>query len=73
MGESVPRVFHSTAFRVTPRSASVRTTVPAAIAAILGVEHLSSLAWTVEVGTRVVVSVETPVATGDSKNPSKQV
>ena len=68
----MPRVFHSTAFRVTPRSASVRTTVPAAIAAILGVEHLSSLAWTVEEGTKVVVSVEAPSAPEVSKKSSKR-
>lgn len=65
------RVFHSTAFQVTPRSASVRTTIPAAVAAILGVEHLSSIVWSVEPGTsRVYVSVEPPEAS--SKKSSKR-
>lgn len=62
--------FHSTAFRVTPRSASVRTTIPAAVAALLGVEHLSSLLWTVEPGSgRVMVSVDGAVGKPEGLAP----
>ena len=42
------RVFKSKVFRVSPNSEAVRTSVPEAVATILGVEHGSTLLWTVD-------------------------
>lgn len=49
--------FESTAVRSLGRSKSIRTTVPAPVAALLGLEFGDSLIWSVEPGTgRVSVS-----------------
>ena len=51
------RTFESKAVRAIERSDSVRTTVPAPVAALLGVEPGDRLIWTVGPGTgRVSVS-----------------
>jgi len=55
----MPRTFTSKVLRTMAGSASVRTTIPEAVAAILGAENGSTLAWTVEAATgKVSVSVQ---------------
>lgn len=43
--------FESTAVRALARSDSLRTTIPAPVAALLGVEPGNVLVWSVEPGT----------------------
>jgi bifunctional DNA-binding transcriptional regulator/antitoxin component of YhaV-PrlF toxin-antitoxin module len=65
MGESVARAFESKAVKSLKRSASLRTTVPEAVAALLGLEPGNSLLWTVEPGSGVVtVSRKEPSESG---------
>ena len=45
---SMKRVFKSKVFRVMPSSEAVRTSIPEAVATVLGVEHGSTLLWTVD-------------------------
>lgn len=60
-GATVPTTFTSKVSRALAGSRSVRTTIPEAVAAILGVEPGSTLTWTVEPGTgRVAVAAEAP-------------
>jgi len=62
------RSFESTAVRAVERSASLRTTVPAAVAAILGAEPGSTLLWTVAPGSgRVTVTVRRSTDAGPAQ------
>jgi hypothetical protein len=58
-GESLTGQFASKVLRTVEGSLSVRTTIPEAVAAILGVRPGSVLVWTVEPGTgKVCVSAD---------------
>ena len=56
----MPKVFTSKIGRTKATSDSLRTTIPEAVAAILGVDDGDRLAWTVEPGgLKVIVSKQT--------------
>lgn len=64
--------FESKAVRVLARSGSVRSTVPAPIAALLGVEPGDTLVWEVEPGSgRIVVTRKSD--TGSAKSIRERV
>lgn len=68
------RTFESSVVRAVSRSPSVRTTIPEAVAAILGAEPNDVLVWEVELGSgRIFVSVRRPGrpgTTGPGRKPS---
>lgn len=57
----MPRIFKSKIGRTKTKSESLRTTIPEAVVAILGVEDKDTLAWVVEPGgNRITVSKYPP-------------
>ena len=46
--DMMKRSFESKVFRVMPQSDAVRTSIPEAVATFLGVEHGSTIRWTVD-------------------------
>jgi len=54
MAKKEDRVYKTTAFRQNGVSRSVRSTIPEAVAVLLGVEHKTTLEWRVDGVTRRV-------------------
>jgi len=51
----MPKVFESKAFKASPGSDSLKTTVPQSVATVLGLEPGDSLSWEVDVAGRSAV------------------
>ena len=66
---SMARRFESKAVRSLKRSASIRTTVPEPIAAVLGLEFGDTLIWEVEPGSGRVSVVVGGGGSKDKKGP----
>ena len=65
------RIFESSAVRSVKASSSIRTTVPEAVSAILGLEPGDSILWEVEPGTGKV-AVARKAAVGSVPKESKR-
>jgi hypothetical protein len=48
----MPKSFESKAFKASPSSGSLKTTVPISVATVLGLEPGSSILWEVDVESR---------------------
>ena len=52
--KSPERTYHTTAFRVSKKSVSVKSTIPEPVAVLLGIEDGADIVWTVNGDTRKV-------------------
>lgn len=64
------KVFRSRVIRAVEGSGSVRATIPAAVAAIIGAEHGTTLLWKLEPGA-TVVEVQAEGATKKRQRPRR--
>lgn len=62
----MPKEFESKVFKASPSSGSLKTTVPLAVATVLGLEAGDTLEWTVDVEARKAL-----VSRGGSTDPTR--